>query len=302
MHAVIHTRTVSGLADDAHTVAALAWSAADGEHRSQLFIRPGASCEARYAAGLDAFEMALALCETNDDTVMLHINDHGLRANIDMVLDAFPHIHLAHGTRGNLLALLETAMHRIDEHTHVAAAVHHERLERARIERAQALAELPELVIATDASKATHRRGAGIAYATADGRYRQEFLSGVRHISVGELLAIEAAVADFPGRRLHILTDSRDAMQAIGVEWEPRWRVTGETATLGARIRALMSGRDVRISWVKGHSGHELNEIADRLAVAARRHHESKVPAASRRSVADNIVAPLRAAHVQAAA
>ncbi|MDG3014760.1 RNase H family protein [Speluncibacter jeojiensis] len=59
------------------------------------------------------------------------------------------------------------------------------------------------------------------------------------------------------------------------------------------RIRHTLLGRKVRFSWVRGHSGHPLNECADRLAVAARRGHEAQIDAAVQRAVAASIVAEL---------
>jgi ribonuclease HI len=38
---------------------------------------------------------------------------------------------------------------------------------------------------------------------------------------------------------------------------------------LWKRLDAALGGHDVRWHWVKGHAGHEMNERADQLAVAA---------------------------------
>ena len=56
--------------------------------------------------------------------------------------------------------------------------------------------------------------------------------------------------------------------------WKRRgWRKGDGKAVLNVEImKALdeaMQGRQVKFAWVKGHSGHELNEAADRLANAA---------------------------------
>jgi ribonuclease HI len=56
--------------------------------------------------------------------------------------------------------------------------------------------------------------------------------------------------------------------------WKRRgWRKGDGKPVLNVEImQALdeaMAGRRVRFAWVKGHSGHELNEAADRLANAA---------------------------------
>lgn len=55
-----------------------------------------------------------------------------------------------------------------------------------------------------------------------------------------------------------------------------------------------MLGRSIKFSWIKGHSGHPLNETADRLAVATRRNHEAAEPTSVQVAIANEIVAPLR--------
>ena len=44
------------------------------------------------------------------------------------------------------------------------------------------------------------------------------------------------------------------------------------------RIRTLAVFADVHFQWVKGHADHELNVLADRLAVMSRRHKEAELP------------------------
>ena len=45
------------------------------------------------------------------------------------------------------------------------------------------------------------------------------------------------------------------------------------------RIKALAAFADIEFRWVKGDSDHELNVLADRLAVMSRRHKEAALPA-----------------------
>jgi ribonuclease HI len=76
---------------------------------------------------------------------------------------------------------------------------------------------------------------------------------------------------------LLVYCDSSYVINSI-TKWMPGWKRRGWRKGDGKPVlnveimKALdeaMSGRRVRFEWVKGHSGHELNEAADRLANAA---------------------------------
>lgn len=76
---------------------------------------------------------------------------------------------------------------------------------------------------------------------------------------------------------LVVICDSTYAIKSI-TEWIPSWKRRGWKKADGKPVQNLdimkaldqaMQGRRVRFEWVKGHSGHELNEAADRLANAA---------------------------------
>jgi ribonuclease HI len=78
---------------------------------------------------------------------------------------------------------------------------------------------------------------------------------------------------------LTVLTDSRaalDLLERVRAEAD----ITGEDADSVSECRRILgSARGISISfeWVRGHDGHPLNEIADRLAVLARRNREMDV-------------------------
>jgi len=74
--------------------------------------------------------------------------------------------------------------------------------------------------------------------------------------------------------RVNITTDSKYVLNGI-TEWLPNWkRRNWKTASkkpvqnveLWQQLDALASGHDIQWEWVKGHSGHPENDIADRLA------------------------------------
>jgi ribonuclease HI len=93
----------------------------------------------------------------------------------------------------------------------------------------------------------------------------------------GELTAvIELLRATDPGEPLHVLCDSQYVINSV-TKWMPGWKKRGWRKADGKPVlnqellRALdneLLGRDVRFEWVRGHSGHPLNEAADAHARA----------------------------------
>ncbi|WP_394215123.1 RNase H family protein [Brachybacterium vulturis] len=98
--------------------------------------------------------------------------------------------------------------------------------------------------------------------------------------NMGELKAVldllEATAVD-ADQHLHILCDSQYVINSV-TKWMPGWKRKGWRKKDGKPVmnvellkdidRAL-AGRSVEFEWVKGHSGHAMNEAADVRANAA---------------------------------
>lgn len=95
----------------------------------------------------------------------------------------------------------------------------------------------------------------------------------------GELTAVLDLLEQTAGtdEDLVIYCDSTYVIKSV-TQWMPGWKRKGWKKGDGKPVmnveimKALdraMTGRRVRFEWVKGHSGHELNEEADRLANGA---------------------------------
>ena len=95
----------------------------------------------------------------------------------------------------------------------------------------------------------------------------------------GELTAVLDLLEQTAGADddLVIYCDSTYVIKSI-TQWMPGWKRKGWKKGDGKPVMNLeimqaldraMTGRRVRFEWVKGHSGHELNEEADRLANGA---------------------------------
>lgn len=74
--------------------------------------------------------------------------------------------------------------------------------------------------------------------------------------------------------QVKLVTDSRYVIQGIR-DWLPQWKRRGwrtadrkpvKNVDLWQRLDELASRHRVRWEWVRGHSGHPENELADRLA------------------------------------
>jgi ribonuclease HI len=88
---------------------------------------------------------------------------------------------------------------------------------------------------------------------------------------MGAIMALEALKRPC---KVELHTDSRYVMQGI-TEWLPGWKKRGwKTADnspvknddLWKRLDEARKRHEVKWKWVKGHSGHELNDRADALA------------------------------------
>jgi len=253
-----------------------------------LFIREGYEEADRSLVGLDAFE---ALHCRADGPVRVHISDGPLRRIFKDVSGSFPEVEFVDIPFGPFGALLQRAVNAID--AHIAGVIAEEEAE------TQALrASRPPLLVATDASKGRKRRSTGLGCVSETGGRQMRVDLEARSVLEGELLAIEMAVKHFSGRNLHILTDSHLAVAAL----EGTYQGKAAVMEVVARIHEATKDRSVKVSWVRGHSGHPLNEAAHRLAMAARRFHEAEVPQDVAATIVDNILASLEGSQSPAAA
>lgn len=131
------------------------------------------------------------------------------------------------------------------------------------------------LTVATDGSCLKNPGGAiGWAWADEKGRWQANgYSSGTNQIA--ELLALLAVLKAFPSTDLHVQLDSQYTMN-IASSWMWGWAKKGWQRKGGpiknlniikAIHEELVKRQNQKVSityeWVKGHNGHELNEIVD---------------------------------------
>lgn len=134
------------------------------------------------------------------------------------------------------------------------------------------------IVAAADGSALGNPGPAGWAWVIDDSTWRS---GGWAHgtNNQGELQAVldllesTAEVAE----QLVIYCDSKYVIDSL-TKWLPGWKRRGWRKADGSpvlnqellkQLDSALAGRDVRFEWVKGHSGHRLNELADSKARAA---------------------------------
>jgi ribonuclease HI len=96
-----------------------------------------------------------------------------------------------------------------------------------------------------------------------------------------EITAVLEAVRDHGGAGpLEIVSDSTYVVNCFRDKWYEGWRRRSWKNTQGKPVAnrdlweplfdlVLADGVDVRFSWVKGHSGDEMNDLVDSLATEA---------------------------------
>lgn len=124
------------------------------------------------------------------------------------------------------------------------------------------------LTVATDASLRLHRSGAGLACVDQFGNWSTRYARKIGDISMAEVASVSLALKVFPHRRLDLLVDSQTAVAWLSKDdaFVPR-----RALQLVGRTRKLLEDSGSTVTWVRAHSGHYLNETADRLSRACRR-------------------------------
>lgn len=109
----------------------------------------------------------------------------------------------------------------------------------------------------------------------------EKVLQGGASLTTNNRMELRAVVAALRALtrpcRVEVFTDSEYLRRGV-TEWLERWRRNGwrtanrqpvKNQDLWRDLHAAIQPHKIRWRWVRGHAGDELNERADRLAVAA---------------------------------
>jgi len=139
---------------------------------------------------------------------------------------------------------------------------------------------LPQVVIHTDGACSGNPGPGGWGVILTYGEHEKELKGGEAH-TTNNLMELVVAISALEALKrpstVELHTDSKYVHDGIS-KWIPGWKRNGSNnaekkpvkhVDLWQRLDQAIQRHEVHWRWVKGHAGHELNERADRLAVAA---------------------------------
>ena len=154
---------------------------------------------------------------------------------------------------------------------------------------------MPQVTIYTDGGASGNPGPGGYGAVLLSGKHRKEMSGGFRMTTNNrmELLAVIIALEElkFKGTDVTIYSDSKYVVDAVSKGWVFNWVKKNfkdkKNPDLWKRFLKIYSEHKVKFVWVKGHPGNELNEVADRLAVAAYQDGVLKVDEAYEATIVD---------------
>ncbi len=159
-----------------------------------------------------------------------------------------------------------------------------------------------ELTITTDASRSWHSPLMGHGWILDYGRGSvpmiNAFAAGGKEILQGELNSIYYALLDasryrddlFAGKVSFFIRS--DSLLAINLLNNPTGHTSirsEEVKPIVHKIHDLLSRSEVKYGWVRAHSGDPMNELADRLALVARRCSAANISSGERQRLLQQI-------------
>lgn len=135
----------------------------------------------------------------------------------------------------------------------------------------------PEVIIHSDGACRGNPGPGGWGAVLEYGQQRKELYGGEAHTTNNrmELMAVIQALQLLKRScRVKVVTDSKYVLQGMTTwihDWKRRgWRTAAKKPVLNSDLWQLLDQQvarhEVSWEWVKGHSGHPLNELADALA------------------------------------
>jgi len=136
---------------------------------------------------------------------------------------------------------------------------------------------MARITVHTDGSASGNPGPGGYGVVLESGKHRKELWGGYRLTTNNrmELLAVIVALEALKGEGHEVLvvSDSKYVVDAVEKGWVFDWEKKGfakkKNRDLWQRFLRVYRRHRVRFQWIKGHNGHPLNELCDRLAVAA---------------------------------
>lgn len=134
-----------------------------------------------------------------------------------------------------------------------------------------------QVIVHTDGAASGNPGPGGYGVVLESGKHRKELWGGFRLTTNNrmELLAVIVALEALkrPGMEVTVVSDSRYVVDAVEKGWVFGWEKKGfakkKNPDLWRRFLKVYRQHKVRFKWIRGHNGHPLNELCDRLAVAA---------------------------------
>ena len=134
------------------------------------------------------------------------------------------------------------------------------------------------VTIYTDGAASGNPGPGGYGVVMESGKHRKELWEGFRNTTNNrmELWAVIAGLESlkFPGTEVTVVSDSKYVVDAVEKGWVFQWEKKGfakkKNPDLWKRFLVAFRKHKVKFEWIRGHSGHPLNELCDQLAVAAR--------------------------------